>query len=175
MKPVFSDVQRFIRYVLPLHGSTSQVLINLPDIRWRVQLMEKTVRLLDYEKFDQMLQVHDYDGVNFMGGRDANQKAAASEATKIFQENYPEFLVCVYMMLCLLSANMSPIQAAKFFINVPTFATWIFWFFKSLLSAKTFAKMSVVGTGKNTVSAALLPIIDKDQLPKRYGGEAEAF
>lgn len=55
--------------------------------------MEKTVRLLDFEKYDQMVQVHDYDGVNFMGGRDANQKAAASEATKIFQENYPEFLV----------------------------------------------------------------------------------
>ncbi|KAI0683682.1 CRAL-TRIO domain-containing protein [Cytidiella melzeri] len=137
MTPVFSDVKRFIR--------------------WRVQLMEKTVRLLDFESFDQMVQVHDYEGVNFMGGRDANQKAAASEATKIFQENYPEFL------------------ATKFFINVPTFATWIFWFFKSLLSSKTFSKMSVVGTGKSTVSAALLPVIDAKELPKRYGGEAEAF
>lgn len=55
--------------------------------------MEKTVRTLDYEKYDQMVQVHDYAGVNFLGGRDANQKAAASEATKIFQDYYPEFLV----------------------------------------------------------------------------------
>ncbi|KAI0825493.1 CRAL/TRIO domain-containing protein [Irpex lacteus] len=137
MNPVFSDVKRFIR--------------------WRVQLMEKTVRLLDFEKYDQMIQVHDYEGVSFMGGRDPNQKAAAGEASKIFQDNYPEFL------------------AYKFFINVPTFATWIFWLFKPLLSAKTFAKMNVVGTGKSTVSAALLPVIDAKELPKRYGGEAEGF
>ncbi|KAI0339453.1 CRAL/TRIO domain-containing protein [Trametopsis cervina] len=137
MTPVFSDVKRFIR--------------------WRVQLMEKTVRTLDYEKYDQMVQVHDYAGVNFLGGRDANQKAAASEATKIFQDYYPEFL------------------STKFFINVPTFAAWIFWFFKSLLSSKTFAKMSVVGPGEKTVKAALIPVIDVKELPKRYGGEADAF
>ncbi|KAI0083848.1 CRAL-TRIO domain-containing protein [Irpex rosettiformis] len=137
MKPVFSDVKRFLR--------------------WRVQLMEKTIRLLDFEKHDQMIQVHDYEGVSFMGGRDANQKAAASEASKIFQDNYPEFL------------------ANKYFINVPTFATWIFWLFKPLLSAKTFAKMNVVGTGVSTVSAALLPAIGEAELPERYGGQAKAF
>ena len=45
------------------------------------------------EKYDQMVQIHDYDGVSMWGGRDANQKAAASEATAIFQNYYPEFLV----------------------------------------------------------------------------------
>lgn len=30
-----------------------------------------------------------------MFGRDANQKAAASEATKIFADHYPELLVCL--------------------------------------------------------------------------------
>ena len=39
-----------------------------------------------------MLQIHDYEGVSMMS-RDANQKAAASEATNIFQNHYPEFLV----------------------------------------------------------------------------------
>lgn len=70
---------------------------------------------------------------------------------------------------------MNIVQARKFFINVPTMLTWMFWFFKSVLSAKTFAKMSVVGTGEATVAAALLPVIDAKELPKRYGGEAEAF
>lgn len=55
--------------------------------------MEKSVRLLDFETLDQMIQVHDYEGVSLMGGRDANQKAAAGEATNIFQNHYPEFLV----------------------------------------------------------------------------------
>ncbi|KAL4252117.1 CRAL-TRIO lipid binding domain superfamily protein [Abortiporus biennis] len=115
VKEVFSDVGRFTR--------------------WRVQLMEKTVLLLDFENHDQMIQVHDYDGVSMF--RDANQKEAAHEATNIFQNHYPEFL------------------AWKYFVNVPTLLTWIFWLFKPLISPKTFAKMTV------------------EQLPKKYGGEAE--
>ncbi|KAH8103829.1 CRAL-TRIO domain-containing protein [Cristinia sonorae] len=134
IKAVFSDVPRFIR--------------------WRVQLMERSITLLDFDKVDQMVQVHDYAGVSFLAGRDPNQKAAAAEATNIFQNHYPEFL------------------SLKFFINVPTVLTWIFWLFKPLVSAKTFSKMSIVGTSKSSIAAALLPIIDADQLPSRYGGKA---
>lgn len=139
-------------------------------------MMEKTVRLLDFSTHDQMLQVHDYEGVSVWAGRDPNQKAAAAEATNIFQNHYPEFLVRLFssshLAVCL---TRTPSQARKFFINVPSLLTWMFWFFKSILSAKTFAKMSVVGTGKHTIAAALLPFIDAKQLPKRYGGEADAF
>ncbi|KAK7687281.1 hypothetical protein QCA50_009786 [Cerrena zonata] len=127
IKAVFGDVQRFIR--------------------WRVQFMEKSIELLDFETIDQMVQVHDYDGVSFLAGRDANQKAAASEATNIFQNHYPEFL------------------SRKFFINVPTVLSWIFWAFKSVLSAATFAKMSVVGHGQSSIKSAFLPLIDIEQIP----------
>ncbi|KAI0796037.1 CRAL-TRIO domain-containing protein [Abortiporus biennis] len=133
IKEVFSDVGRFTR--------------------WRVQLMEKTVLLLDFENHDQMIQVHDYDGVSMF--RDANQKEAAHEATNIFQNHYPEFL------------------AWKYFVNVPTLLTWIFWLFKPLISPKTFAKMTVVGHGPSAIGKEVLPKIDKEQLPKKYGGEAE--
>lgn len=34
----------------------------------------------------------DYEGVG-LGSRDANSKAAAGQASKIFQDYYPEFLV----------------------------------------------------------------------------------
>jgi phosphatidylinositol transfer protein SFH5 len=51
----------------------------------------------------------------------------------------------------------------------------MFWLFKPLLSPKTFAKMEVVGTSKHVIKQALLPFIDADNLPKRYGGNAEAF
>ena len=54
--------------------------------------MEKSIELLDFENIDQMVQIHDYEGVSMMS-RDANQKAAASEASNLFQNHYPEFLV----------------------------------------------------------------------------------
>ncbi|KZT25261.1 CRAL/TRIO domain-containing protein [Neolentinus lepideus HHB14362 ss-1] len=135
-KDVFSDVQRFIR--------------------WRVQFMEKSVLLLDFENTDQMIQVHDYEGVG-LRSRDANSKNAASEATNIFGSHYPELLY------------------KKFFVNVPSIMTWVFWLFKPLMSANTLAKMNVVGSGPHTIGKALLPFIDAQELPKRYGGEAPDF
>ncbi|KAF9646226.1 CRAL/TRIO domain-containing protein [Thelephora ganbajun] len=133
------------------------VFADVPKfIRWRVQLMERGITLIDFTNVDSMVQVHDYEGVG-LRSRDANSKAAASQASKIFQDYYPEFL------------------SKKFFINVPTFMTWIFWLFKPLISANTLAKMNVVGSGTATISEALLPVVDARELPKRYGGEAEAF
>ncbi|KAF9054487.1 CRAL-TRIO domain-containing protein [Panaeolus papilionaceus] len=125
-------------------------------IRWRVALMERSVALLDFNEVDQTLQIHDYDGVS-LTSRDAKSKAAASEATNIFSSHYPELLY------------------KKFFVNVPTLLNWIFWAFKPLLPTATLAKMSVVGTGRYTISKELLPLIDASNLPTRYGGEAEAF
>ncbi|KAJ8590142.1 CRAL TRIO domain-containing protein [Rhizopogon salebrosus TDB-379] len=136
LNAVFSDVQRFLR--------------------WRVAFMEQSIALLDFETVDQMIQVHDYEGVS-MSSRTPASKNAASEASSIFQGHYPEFL------------------AKKFFVNVPSFLTWIFWIFKPLLSSATVAKMSVVGSGPHAIGPALLPLIPADQLPKRYGGDADGF
>ncbi|KAG1764807.1 CRAL-TRIO domain-containing protein [Suillus occidentalis] len=133
---VFGDIQRFLR--------------------WRVAFMEESITLLDFETVDQMIQIHDYEGVS-MSSRTQASKNAASEASSIFQGHYPEFL------------------AKKFFVNVPSFLTWIFWIFKPLLSTATVAKMSVVGSGPKVIGTALLPLIPADQLPKRYGGDADAF
>lgn len=133
---VFGDIQRFLR--------------------WRVAFMEESIALLDFETVDQMVQIHDYEGVS-MSSRTPASKNAASEASSIFQGHYPEFL------------------AKKFFVNVPSFLTWIFWIFKPLLSAATVAKMSVVGSGPKVIGTALLPLIPADQLPKRYGGDADGF
>ncbi|KAG1850709.1 CRAL-TRIO domain-containing protein [Suillus subluteus] len=124
---VFGDTQRFLR--------------------WRVAFMEESIALLDFETIDQMVQIHDYEGVTM----------STSEASSIFQGHYPEFL------------------AKKFFVNVPSFLTWIFWIFKPFLSAATAAKMSVVGSGPKVIGTALLPLIPADQLPKRYGGDADGF
>lgn len=65
-------------------------------------------------------------------------------------------------------------QHRKFFINVPTILNWVFWLFKPIIPAATLAKMEVVGTSTHAINKALVPVIDEKQLPKRYGGEADA-
>ncbi|KAI9434546.1 CRAL-TRIO domain-containing protein [Russula earlei] len=130
----FSDVQRFIR--------------------WRIALMEKGITLVDFETVDQIVQVHDYEGVG-LGSRTTNSKAAASALSTIFQNHYPEFL------------------AKKFFVNVPSIMTWIFWLFKPVLPPATLAKMKVVGHGPSAIGKELLPLIDVKELPTHYGGVVE--
>jgi hypothetical protein len=81
----------------------------------------------------------------------------------------------VLLSLLIPECNILYSQAKKFFVNVPSFLTWIFWIFKPLLSAATVAKMSVVGSGPKVIGTVLLPLIPADQLPKRYGGDADGF
>lgn len=52
---------------------------------------------------------------------------------------------------------------------------WMFWLFKPLLPAKTMAKMTMMGRDLPAIKATLSELIDVSELPKRYGGEAEAF
>jgi len=154
--------------------------------------MERGITLIDFVNVDSMVQVHgnssiflvfrhqpphfvptDYKGVG-LRSRDTNSKIAAGQASKIFQDYYPEFLVRILGSPHTVSV-LIPSQHKKFFVNVPTFMTWVFWLFKPLISANTLAKMSVVGSGTATISEALLPVIHTKELPKRYGGEGDAF
>jgi len=134
LKEVFGDIDRFLR--------------------WRVAEMEKALHLLNFTTIDQLVQVHDYDGVS-MSSRDANSKKAAADATKIFGDYYPETLY------------------RKFFVNVPALMAWIFWFAKAVIPTQTFAKLTMVGKGPAAIGKEMLPIVDKSELPKQYGGEAD--
>ncbi|THU86219.1 CRAL/TRIO domain-containing protein [Dendrothele bispora CBS 962.96] len=146
--------------VYNVYGGHQDVTVVFSDVqrflRWRVAFMEKSLESLDFETVDQQIQIHDYEGVS-MSSRDANSKQAASEASSIFGAHYPEMLY------------------KKFFINVPGYLSWIFWLFKPILPAKTFSKMAVVGSGAHAIGKELLPLIDAKELPKRYGGTADAF
>ncbi|KAJ7257949.1 CRAL-TRIO domain-containing protein [Mycena haematopus] len=124
-------------------------------LRWRVAFMEKSIAMLDFANVDQTIQIHDYEGVS-MSSRTPASKAAASQASNIFSSHYPELLF------------------KKFFVNVPGYMSWLFWIFKTILPAATFAKMSVVGSSPRSIGKALLPYIAPDELPKRYGGTASA-
>ncbi|KAF7370870.1 CRAL-TRIO domain-containing protein [Mycena sanguinolenta] len=122
-------------------------------LRWRVAFMEKSVAMLNFETVDQTIQVHDYEGVS-MSSRTPASKAAASQASNIFSSHYPELLF------------------KKFFVNVPSYMSFLFWVFKAILPAATFAKMSVVGSSPRAIGKALLPYVAAEELPTRYGGSA---
>lgn len=110
LKSAFKDVQRFVRCVWLSLLSPMTTADHTHS--WRVALMEKSVALLDFNKVDQMIQIHgmpqlcdcaswkvaeyyiDYAGAK-ISDRDANSKAAASEASNIFQSHYPELLVSI--------------------------------------------------------------------------------
>ncbi|KAH8828721.1 CRAL TRIO domain-containing protein [Flagelloscypha sp. PMI_526] len=130
---VFGDVERFLR--------------------WRVGVQERTVMQLDFETVDQTVQIHDYANAP---SRTPESKKAATLASSIFGDHYPELL------------------SKKLFVSVPTIMTWIFWAFKPILPSATFAKMSVVGPGTGTIKKALLPIIDEEEIPTHYGGKLDA-
>ncbi|KAJ7491906.1 CRAL TRIO domain-containing protein [Mycena latifolia] len=145
--------------VYNVYGGNSDIQAVFGDVdrflRWRVAFMEKSIALLDFATVDQAIQVHDYAGVS-MSSRTPEAKSAASQASNIFASHYPELLY------------------KKFFVNVPSYMTWLFWFFKTFLPAATFAKMSVAGTSPRSIGKVLLPLIAPEELPKRYGGTAEA-
>ncbi|SAM05617.1 hypothetical protein [Absidia glauca] len=121
-------------------------------IRWRLQLMEQSVKLIDFVNVDSMIQVHDYKGAS-MFGRSANAKAATKEIIKVLQDNYPEFL------------------AIKFFVNVPWWGSKIFNLIRPLLPEATVKKFVVCSN--SDMLETLQKSIDKDQLPTVYAGEKE--
>ncbi|KAG2202656.1 hypothetical protein INT47_002088 [Mucor saturninus] len=101
---VFGDVEKFIR--------------------WRVQVMERGVQLIDFVETDSMVVIHDYHNASLFG-RSSNAKAATKEIIKIMQDNYPEFL------------------AVKYFVNVPYWGSMIFKLIRPLLSEATTKKFIV--------------------------------
>ena len=58
--------------------------------------MEKGIQLLDFVNIDQMIQVHDYNLVSY-SSYDNTVKAASKSVTQIMQDNYPEFLVNIFL------------------------------------------------------------------------------
>ncbi|KAG0172108.1 Non-classical phosphatidylinositol transfer protein (PITP) [Apophysomyces sp. BC1034] len=116
-------------------------------IRWRVQLMEQGVKLVDLVQVDSMVQVHDYKGAS-MFGRTANAKAATKEIIKIMQDNYPEYL------------------ATKYFVNVPWWGSKIFKLIRPLLPEATFKKFVVCSNDE--LLETLTQSIEQVNLPEVY-------
>ncbi|KAI8972101.1 CRAL-TRIO domain-containing protein [Pilobolus umbonatus] len=93
-------------------------------IRWRIQLMERGIQLLDFVHTDSIVQVQDVKGATLFG-RTPNTKEATNQLIQLMQDNYPEFL------------------AGKLFIHVPWWGSRIFKLIRPLLSEATTSKFVV--------------------------------
>ncbi|KAI8978053.1 CRAL-TRIO domain-containing protein [Pilobolus umbonatus] len=102
-----------------------QVFADLDKfIRWRIQLMEKGIQMVDFVNVDSMVMLHDYKDTSFFG-RNSNSKAGAKKVIQLMQDNYPEFL------------------AVKLFVNLPWWGSAIFNMVRPLLSEATVKKFVV--------------------------------
>ncbi|CCE61532.1 hypothetical protein TPHA_0A04590 [Tetrapisispora phaffii CBS 4417] len=100
-------------------------------IRYRIGLMERGLKLLDFTSEDNsyMTQVHDYKGVSVFK-MDPQIKSCTKQTIAIFQKYYPELLF------------------AKYFVNVPSIFSWVYDFLKSFINEETRKKFVVLNDGK---------------------------
>lgn len=110
-KLVFNDMDKFIRY--------------------RIGLMERGIKTLDFENDDNcyMTQIHDYKDISMLNV-DPNMKKCVKQIIAIFQDYYPELLY------------------SKFFVNVPLILSWIYDLFKTFVPQETRKKFVVLNNGK---------------------------
>lgn len=135
---------------------------NLDEfIRWRVNLMESSLRLLQLERATepipdfgcgddpyQSLQVHDYMNVSFLR-LPSEVKAASRKTIQTFARYYPETL------------------ERKFFVNVPIIMSWVYLLMKRVVATETMRKLEMLGAGKE-----LAHYLGPD-IPEEYGGSAQ--
>ncbi|KAI9187696.1 Non-classical phosphatidylinositol transfer protein (PITP) [Blastocladiella emersonii ATCC 22665] len=128
---------------------------NGPEVflRWRVQLMERAMALLDLERepgVEAVMQVHDYAGASMRPA--GAMRAVTKQVIATFADNYPECL------------------SRKLFVNVPKVMESLFAAVSIFSPERTRAKFRMVGAG--STRAALWQWIDATELPERYGGSA---
>ncbi|XP_051133606.1 patellin-4-like [Andrographis paniculata] len=119
-------------------------------LRWRLRLLEKEIRKLDFQPggISSMIQVNDLKNAPVPSRKDL--RLATRGAVEILQDNYPEFV------------------AKNIFINVP------FWYyaFNALLSPflTQRAKSKFIFSRPSSVTETLLKCIAVEQIPMKYGG-----
>lgn len=121
-------------------------------IRWRIQVLEKSITLLNLSPEGPSALVQITDLKNFPGLRKKEVRSAYKQAVNILQDNYPELVV------------------SQVFINVPWyFGAW-YSFFNSFVfvSARTKSKFILYTPGRTT--EGLLKLIPAEQIPIAYGG-----
>ncbi|KAK7312059.1 hypothetical protein VNO77_35601 [Canavalia gladiata] len=119
-------------------------------IRWRIQVLENSVRKLELSPtgISSIVQVNDLKNSPGLGKWELRQ--ATNQALQLLQDNYPEFV------------------AKQIFINVP----WWYLAFSRMISAfltqRTKSKFVFAGPSKS--AETLFKYIAPEQVPVQYGG-----
>jgi len=116
-------------------------------LRWRVQILEKGIKLLNFKPggVNAMIQITDLKN---MPKREL--RAASNQILALFQDNYPEMV------------------ARKVFINVPWYFSALYSMLSPFLTQRTKSKFVIAREGK--VTETLYKFISPENVPIQYGG-----
>ncbi|XP_014494493.1 patellin-3 [Vigna radiata var. radiata] len=124
-------------------------------LRWRIQLLERSIRNLDFTPggINTIFQVNDLK--NSPGPAKRELRLATKQALQLLQDNYPEFV------------------AKQIFINAP----WWYLAFNTMISPfltpRTKSKFIFAGPSKSPDT--LFKYISPEQVPVQYGGLSVDF
>ncbi|KAL0928898.1 hypothetical protein M5K25_000828 [Dendrobium thyrsiflorum] len=116
-------------------------------LRWRVQVMERGVRLLQFKPggINSIIQVTDMKDIP-----KRELRVVSNQILSLFQDNYPEMV------------------ASKVFVNVPWHFSMIYSMISPFLTERTKSKFVIVRNGN--VAETLYKFIRPELLPVQYGG-----
>lgn len=116
-------------------------------LRWRVQVLERGIRLLHFKPggVNSLVQVTD---LKDMPKREL--RVASNQILSLFQDNYPEMV------------------ARKIFINVPWYFSLLYSIFSPFLTQRTKSKFVIAKEG--SVAETLYKFIRPEDVPVQYGG-----
>ncbi|KAH6755841.1 SEC14 cytosolic factor family protein / phosphoglyceride transfer family protein [Perilla frutescens var. hirtella] len=116
-------------------------------LRWRVQILERGIKLLDFKPggINSIIQVTDLKN---MPKREL--RAASNHILSLFQDNYPEMV------------------ARKIFINVPWYFSLLYSMFSPFLTQRTKSKFVISKEGN--AAETLYKFIRPEAVPVQYGG-----
>ncbi|ESW03291.1 hypothetical protein PHAVU_011G002100 [Phaseolus vulgaris] len=119
-------------------------------IRWRIQVLEKSVRSLDFSPtaISTIVQVNDLKNSPGLGKRELRQ--ATNQALLLLQDNYPEFV------------------AKQIFINVPWWYLAFYRMISPFFTQRTKSKFVFAGPSKS--AETLFKYIAPELVPLQYGG-----
>ncbi|KAL2591238.1 hypothetical protein AAZV13_12G001800 [Glycine max] len=125
-------------------------------LRWRIQLLERSIRHLDFTPssgINTIFQVNDLK--NSPGPAKRELRLATKQALQLLQDNYPEFV------------------AKQVFINVPWWYLAFYTMINPFLTSRTKSKFVFAGPSKSPDT--LFKYISPEQVPVQYGGLSVDF
>ncbi|KAE8684391.1 Patellin-3 [Hibiscus syriacus] len=119
-------------------------------LRWRIQLLEKSIRKLDFSPggVSTIFQVSDLK--NSPGPAKKELRLATKQALQVLQDNYPEFV------------------AKQVFINVPWWYLAFYTMISPFMTQRTKSKFVIALPAKS--AETLFKYIPPEQVPIQYGG-----